>query len=83
MTPYEPLFARKMEKAEDIARRYRDTLGNPGKMSDSSPNDRSHRPSGARAVPSSTPMILRISPGAMAESGLTLTTGVESAPSTR
>ena len=26
LTPYDPAFAQKMEKAEDIMRRYRDTL---------------------------------------------------------
>lgn len=26
LTPYDPLFAKKMEKAEDIMRRYRNTL---------------------------------------------------------
>ena len=26
LTPYDPLFAKKMEKADDIMRRYRNTL---------------------------------------------------------
>ncbi|MBI5012519.1 MAG: hypothetical protein HZC06_07205 [Methylocystis sp.] len=40
----------------------------------------SYRSCGIRAVPSMTPMILRIKPGAIAESGLTLIEGDESAP---
>ena len=31
LTPYDPLFAKKMEKADDIMRRYRNTLHVPAR----------------------------------------------------